>query len=131
MVRAAEEEDGMPLPEQRGRSSPIASSDEPSPCCSLCPREWVPLGCHRVPLGYQRTCAASPPPPSSSQIIPKVASFPRLGVGKPLDGNVTCSLAASPGDGAGPGVLPGAGAVLPPAPALLGLRGGEPGPAAG
>lgn len=44
----------------------------------------------------------SPTLPSSSQIIPKVAFFPRLGVGKPLDGNVTCSLAASPGDGAGP-----------------------------
>ena len=40
-----------------------------------------------------------------------MASFPRLEVGKPLDGNVTCSLAASPGDGAGPGAGGAAGAA--------------------
>lgn len=48
-VQAAEEEEGMLLPEGRGRSLPIASSDEPSPRWSLRRRTWAPLGRPRVP----------------------------------------------------------------------------------
>lgn len=102
MVQAPEEEDGMLLPERRGRSLPITSSDDPSPCAPGRGYRWAVTGYHSgtsTPVLHH----THPTPPSSSQIIPKVASFPRLEVGKPLDGNVTCSLAAFPGDGAGPG----------------------------
>lgn len=44
-------------------------------------------------------------PPSSSHSTLAVAALPRLGMGKPLDGNVTCS----PATAGGLGVLPGWG----------------------
>lgn len=73
----------------------MASSDEQSPGAAGAPQVSVLPGTNWDPC-----CCFSPS--SSSQISPRNA-FARLGEGKPLDGNVTCSLAASPGDASGAG----------------------------
>lgn len=54
---------------------------------------------YRVPAGIRAAASPRHPLPKS----PPEIAFARLGEGKPLDGNVTCSLAASPGDASGAG----------------------------